>query len=155
MVEIKMTNEELYLKFPEILRGKLLNKEIKLPDSTEFEYPRIYTYRAVERKDGDNREVTMEDFKSYFELGKTPKKKPRGVVQDYTNDPHYYGISSFLKRERVEQIMKFPNPNKKLAAGYVYCEGGPQSTCDGHVCWWLYEEANVSEFKLILEENYG
>ena len=51
--------------------------------------------------------------------------------------------------------MRFPNPNKKIAAGYVYCEGGPQSTNDNHVCWWLYEEANVSEFKLIKEENYG
>ncbi|WP_313990119.1 hypothetical protein [Gemella morbillorum] len=155
MVEIKMIDEELYLKFPKVLRTKLLSKEIKLPDSTQFEYTKIYTYRAVERKDDDNREVTMEDFKSYFELGKTPKKKPRGVAQDYTKDPHYYGTSSYLKRECVEQIMRFPNPNKKIAAGYVYCEGGPQSTNDNHVCWWLYEEANVSEFKLIKEENYG
>ena len=74
MVEIKMIDEELYLKFPKVLRTKLLSEEIKLPDSTQFEYTKIYTYRAVERKDDDNREVTMEDFKSYFELGKTPKR---------------------------------------------------------------------------------
>ena len=44
--------------------------------------------------------------------------------------------------------MKFPNPKKKMAAGYVYSEGGPQHTVDQHVCWWLYEGADVSGFKL-------
>ena len=45
--------------------------------------------------------------------------------------------------------MKFPNPKKKMAAGYVYSEGGPQHTVDQHVCWWLYEGADVSGFKLM------
>jgi hypothetical protein len=44
--------------------------------------------------------------------------------------------------------MKFPNPNKKMAIGYVYKEGGPQDTKDQHVCWWLYEGADVSGFKI-------
>ena len=69
------------------------------------------------------------------------------------NDPHYYGVSSFLKKEIVEQIMKFPNPKKKMAVGYVYCEGGPQDTNDQHVCWWLYEGADVSGFELMGEKN--
>lgn len=44
--------------------------------------------------------------------------------------------------------MKFPNPNKKMAEGYVYKEGGPQETKGQHVCWWLYKDADVSGFKL-------
>lgn len=63
------------------------------------DYERVLTYRAVERKVEDNREITREDFKSYFELG-------------------------------------------------VYKEGGPQETKDQHVCWWLYQDADVSGFKL-------
>lgn len=47
--------------------------------------------------------------------------------------------------------MKFPNPKKKLAAGYVYSAGGPQDTREEHVCWWLYTGADVSGFKLIEE----
>ena len=67
-------DKRLCEKFPVILKNKLLNKEIELPDSTKVEYTNILTYRAVERKSDDNHEITREDFKSYFELG----KKPRG-----------------------------------------------------------------------------
>lgn len=49
--------------------------------------------------------------------------------------------------------MKFPNPHKKIAKGYVYCEGGPQETKDQHVCWWLYENVDLSGFELIEGEN--
>ncbi len=51
--------------------------------------------------------------------------------------------------------MKFPNPKKKMAVGNVYKEGGPQETnsIQQHVCWWLFEDADVSGFK-IEEESY-
>lgn len=145
--------EELYMKFPVILRNKLLNKEIELPDTTKFDYEKILTYRAVERKIDDNSKITLEDFKSYFELGKKPKC-PRGVnKENLIKNPHYYGVSTFLKREIVEQKMKFPNPNKKMAVGYVHKEGGPQETKKDqqHVCWWLYSDADVSGFELMEE----
>lgn len=147
-------DKELCVKFPAVLRDKLLNNELELPDTTQFEYDSLFTYRAVERNTDDYREVTLEDFKSYFELKKKPKRKPRGMVRDIKKDPHYYGVSSFLKREIVEQKMRFPNPKKKMAAGYVYSAGGPQSTNDQHVCWWLYDGADVSGFKLIEEKKY-
>ena len=143
-------DKALCLKFPAVLRDKLLNNEIELPETTQFEYDDLFTYRAVERKVDDYREVTLEDFRSYFELRKTPKT-PRGMSGDFTKDPHYYGVSSFLKREIVEQKMKFPNPKKKMEAGYVYSGGGPQNANDQHVCWWLYDGADVSGFKLIEE----
>lgn len=103
---------ELYNKFPVILRDKLTNNEIELPDGTLFDYEKILTYRAVQRKEDDFTPVTETDFRSYFELNKKPKS-PRGVKKDFSKDPHYYGVSSFLKKEIVEQKMKFPNPRKK------------------------------------------
>lgn len=148
---MRITNE-LSLKFPAVLRDKLLKNEIEFPDTTKFEYQDLLTYRAVSRNTEDNRKVTLEDFKSYFELGKQPKK-PRGIQGDITKNPHYYGVSSFLKKEIVEQKMRFPNPRKKMAVGYVYSAGGPQDTVDQHVCWWLYDGADVSGFKLIGEKN--
>lgn len=138
--------ENICNKFPVVLRDKLLNNTIELPDDTQFEYEKIKTYRAVARKVDDFHTVTRNDFKSYFELGKKPKA--RGV-KDPEKDPRYYGVSSSLSKEIVEQKMRFPNPNKKMAVGYVYCEGGPELTEDQHVCWWLYEGVDLSGFKLI------
>ena len=71
-------NKELYSKFPYVLRNKLIKNEIRFPDSTKFEYDSLYVYRAVVRKRGDNSNVSLEDFKSYFELN----KKPRGVTDN-------------------------------------------------------------------------
>lgn len=142
-------NNPQYMRFPCILREKLLNNEIHFPKSTRFSYEKIYTYRAVERKEDDFSPITREDFRSYFELGKKPK--PRGVEKDITKDPTYYGVSSFLNRKHVEQLMKFPNPNKKMAAGYVHDKAGPEYTNSDHVCWWLFEDADVSNFQLIEE----
>lgn len=47
-----------------------------------------------------------------------------------------------------ELCMKYPISNKKTAEGYVYKEGRPQETKDQHVCWWLYQDADVRGFKL-------
>lgn len=60
----------LYMRFPCVLRDKLLNNELKFPQNTRFVYDKILTYRAVERKKDDVSPITREDFRSYFELGK-------------------------------------------------------------------------------------
>lgn len=106
-------------------------------------------YRAIDREKEDYRAVSLEDFKSYFELKKTPKNA-RGIKKDWSKDPHYYGVSSFLDKKIVEQKMKFPNPKKKMAVGNIYKEGGPQETNrqQQHICWWLFEDADVSGFKI-------
>lgn len=139
-------SEDQCLKFPVVLREKLRKKEIILPDNTKFHYDKIRVYRAVTRAKNDFREVTRDDFKSYYELG----KKARGV-KDPEKDPHYYGVSSFLDKKRVEQQMHFPRPNKKLISGYVNEVGGPEETNmqKKHVCWWLYEDADVSGFSIV------
>lgn len=90
-------DKELYMKFPVVLKDKLINKEIELPDGAMFDYEKVLTYRAVEQKVNDNHEISIEDFKSYFEKNKRPKN-PRGMKGDFTKDPHYYGVSSFLKK---------------------------------------------------------
>lgn len=143
----EIMNKDLYSKFPYVLKNKLMNNEIKFPSSTEFDYEPLRVYRAVSRKCDDNSGVSLNDFKSYFEL----KKKPRGVIDNLEGNAKYYGVSSFLDKKIVKQLMKFPNLNKKLAEGFVFSEGGPQCTDDKHVCWWLYEGVDVSGFKIVEE----
>ena len=60
-----------------------------------------------------------------------------------------------MDRAIVEQLMKLPNPHKKMAEGFIHQEGGPQHTEPkrGHVCWWLYENADTSSFKIKKEKN--
>ena len=141
-----MNDRDIYNKFPAIFRDKLLSGEIYFPKDTMFEYEPVLVYRAVERVEEDNTPVSRKDFMSYAELKKKP---PRGKKYDKTS-PNYYGVSSYLEREMVELNMHFPNPNKKMAKGYVYQQGGPQQTNADtqHVCWWLYEDADLSGFEL-------
>ncbi len=141
-----MNNSDIYSKFPAIFRDKLLSGEIQFPEDTMFEYKPVLVYRAVERTADDNTPVSRKDFMSYAELNKKP---PRGKSYD-TSSPNYYGVSSFLRKEIVEQNMHFPNPNKKMAIGYIYQEGGPQQTKleKQHVCWWLYDDVDLSGFEL-------
>ena len=62
-------------------------------------------------------------------------------------------VSTFTNKEIIEFNMKFPNPHKKMAAGYVHCEGGPQETKDEHVCWWLYKDVDLSSFRIMEDKN--
>ena len=43
-------DRKLCMKFPVVLRDKLLSNEIEFPANTEFEYEKLLTYRAVERE---------------------------------------------------------------------------------------------------------
>ena len=96
-------------------------------------------------------EIDKNDFRSYFELGKKPKKLVKG--RSLKNDAHWYGVSTFTNKEIIEFNMKFPNPHKKMAAGYVHCEGGLQETKDEHVCWWLYKDVDLSSFRIMEDKN--
>ena len=136
--------EDVYLKFPAILKEKLQSGEIHFPEKTHFEYQPIRAYRGIAREEEDDTPVNINDFRSYAEMG---KKKTRGRRIN-TSAAEYYGVSLFTKREIVETLLAFPNPRKKMICGYVYCEGGPQlSNQDtNHVCWWLYEDVEVDKF---------
>ena len=140
-------DESILSKFPSILKEKLNNGDIVFPKETEYIYDNIMAYRAVKREKNDYSDPTLDDFKSYFELGQIPKKA-KGV--NFSKDPHFYGVSFYENRKKVEQIMKFPNPHKKMMLGYIYCKGGPQHTTpeNGHICWWLFQDVNISGFKI-------
>lgn len=135
-----------YSKFPALLKSKLISGEIEFSESTEFVYSKILAYRGVIRNRDDDLEVKKEDMRSYAELN---RKKLRGQKYDQT-DPCYYGVSFFEKKSQVQIALKFPRPNKKIIEGYIYMEGGPKesNTETGHVCWWLYENTDVSGFKI-------
>lgn len=139
--------EELPMKFPVILRDKLRTGEIVLQDEVKFEYEPIQAFRCINRKESDTTAVSRNDFKSNAELGRTNFK---GKIEHPERLPEYYGVSFYQKREELDVRLGLPKRNRKVVKGYVQQEGGPQlqSRESSHVCWWLYENADVSNFSL-------
>lgn len=146
-----MTEEELqvyYDKFPVILRGKLKNRLLRFPGNTKFVYETIEAYRMVIRAKDDSHPFDLEDMRSYHEQGKLP----RGVQKMDEADPLYYAVSLFENIEGLKQSLKFSNPKKKVAHGYVYEEGGPcLRGVTGHISWWLFENVDLREFEIMEE----
>lgn len=141
---MKVPEEELK-KFPVIIRNKF-NKEIEFQDEVEFEYKNIIAYRCVTRKKEDSMAITKEDFKSNAER---ERRNIRGESGDIEKKPEYYGVSLFEDKAQLEIRLQLPKRNKKIAKGEIYCGGGPiLKGKDTHICWWLYENADVTGFKI-------
>lgn len=134
------------LKFPSVLREKIASGEFVFPENTQYVYDSILGFRGIERAEGDFTPVTRRDFLSYAELNICR----RGINK---NDPHYYGVSLFANRASVENALKFPKPNKKLAQGRVYAEAGPAEVNleTEHICWWLYDKVEIKGFTICEE----
>ena len=132
-----------YLKFPSVLREKIENGEFVFPENTKYQYSPIFGFRGIERTVNDYTAVSRKDFLSYAELNVSR----RGINK---KDPHYFGVSLFVNKESVENALKFPRPDKKIAQGYVYAEDGPSELNleSGHICWWLYDNAEVKGFSI-------
>ena len=139
-----MVEDSNYLKFPSIIKEKICNGEFVFPDNTVFAYQPILAYRGIQRKANDFTEVSRKDFMSYAEM----KVRRRGVN---TADPRYYGVSSFLNKESVENALKFPRTDKKIAVGKVCSEAGPAEINEytGHICWWLYDNIEIEGFLIV------
>lgn len=137
---------DVLMKFPVIFREKLINKEVELQDSVEFNYDDIYAYRCVTRKKEDNSVATRDDFKSNAEKG---RRNIRGESGDLEKRPEYYGVSLFKNKSELVLRLRLPKKDRKIVKGNIYQEGGP-ILCghDTHVCWWLYEDADVSGFEV-------
>lgn len=135
--------DDNYLKFPSVMKEKICNGEIVFPDNICFVYEPITAYRGIQRKEDDFSAVSRADFKSYAEMN----IRRRGVN---TKDPHYFGVSLFLNKESVENALKFPRLDKKIAVGKVYSEAGPSELNGdtGHVCWWLYDNVEIEGFSI-------
>ena len=142
---------EIFSKFPVAFRNKLISHEISLPEKTQFNYSKFLAFRGISREKDDMTPVNREDMRSYYEEGRTP----RGIKCD-ASMPCWYSVSLFRDYNELKNAMKFPRPRKKVAQGYVYCEGGPQFSSDtsSHVDWWLYEDAVFSDF-IIREDLNG
>lgn len=142
-------SEDICMKFPAILREKLESGEVELPDDTKIEYGPIWAYRGIDRERDDITPVTEKDFQSYASLKRRLKRGMKKTA-------NYYGVSLYQTKTAVENALKFPRPSKKIAKGYVVQEGGPQQTNKEtqHICWWLYEDFNISGF-VIIEKSDG
>ncbi len=138
---------DYYKKFPVFLKEKILDGTIIFPANIEYEYEPVMAYRGITRKAEDNSSVNKYDMKSYYEEG----KKPRGVKKS-ENEPGLYAVSLYDNLNMFKQSFKFPRPNKKIAKGYIFQEGGPKAN-DGvaHINWWLFENVDFSGF--IIMEN--
>lgn len=132
--------EQIYLKFPSVLKSFLSAHSISFSEQTLFTYSPFQAYRGVIREATDKTPINKGDFLSYAELG----KKPRGVN---VNDIGYYSCSLFLNTQQLAEALKLPRPNKKIITGIVKCENGPQETNvrTQHVHWWLYDKNNAWE----------
>lgn len=141
-----MVENDNFLKFPSIIRKKISSGELVFPNDVRFTYLPFQGFRAIEREKDNFDNVTRNDFMSYAELNICR----RGVNR---KDPHYYGVSLFLNKESVENALKFPKPNKKIAVGKVYSEAGPSQINEnnGHICWWLYDNVEIEGFSICKE----
>lgn len=139
---------EYYKHFPDYLKSKLLDGTVKLPTHTLFKYSQILAYRCISRQINDNTPFNIYDMRSYYEEG----KRPRGRIID-DNDPFLYSVSLFKNLNELKNILKFPRPQKKIAKGYIYQEGGPQysDSYNSHINWWLFKNVNFDSF--IIMEN--
>jgi hypothetical protein len=145
-------NQENYLKFPKELREKLQNGETHFSSRAQVHYEPITAFRGIRRKKEDLTPVTVMDFQSYAQMDIAAGKFPRRGMNP--NNIEYYGVSLFLTKESVENALKFPRKNKKIAVGNVYEEVGPSELCEatGHVSWWLYEGVDINGFSIYEDE---
>jgi hypothetical protein len=88
------------------------------------------------------------DFQSYAQIDMATGRFPRRGMDP--NNIEYYGVSLFLTKESVENALKFPRKDKKIAVGCVYEEAGPSELREdtGHVSWWLYDNIDIIGFSI-------
>lgn len=141
-------DEAFLLLFPAVLKEKLKMGEISFPNGTEYRYHDIEAYRCYFRKENEKNEINREDFRSHAEL----KIQLRG--KNVYKRPEYYGTSLFTSLEELQNIESLNRPQKHIAKGYIQDKGGPvyRNIKNSHICWWLYEKADVSSFRDIEEE---
>lgn len=132
--------------FSAILREKIKNGEFEFPEDTEYTYTPIKGYRCYFRKEDDQTIPNREDFRSHAELGKILRGKG-------SSKPEYYGTSLFTSLAELNNIQSLNKPEKKVAVGKIIQEGGPirRNEKKGHICWWLYENADLSSFEEVKE----
>lgn len=140
-----------YSKFPSVLRTVLENGTYQFSEDTQFNYFPLKAYRGIVRQniiedDIEHLELTIDDFKSYAELG----KKPRGVRK---YDLGYYSCSLFQSLEPLAVALRLPKPNKFIAEGDILDKYGPILLNENtqHIDLWLYNGAEPHKSFRIIE----
>lgn len=137
-------DKEIYAKFPAIIQKQLDLDPNFFPEGVKFSYENIIAYRCIKRP-YDEHPINRDDFRSYAEEGKRPHR-----AQKKASVVNLHSVSFFTKKEKLENVMNLPHPKKKIICGKIHEQGGPQETdlSSSHVHWWLYENADISEFKI-------
>lgn len=59
----------------------------------------------------------------------------------------------FQNKAELKIRQRLPQRNRKIAKGSIFQKGGPiLKGHNQHVCWWLYENADVSGFEIESEK---
>lgn len=133
-----------YNKFPSVLKKELENGSVAFPIDMQISFTPQYVYRGIKREHEieENEKITMNDFKSYAELG----KRVRGMQKNIS----YYSCSFFDSMTPIEVAFKLPKPNKAIIGGYVRDSYGTLYKKENHIDLWLYDEVSFeNEFAVI------
>ena len=78
------------------------------------------------------------------------RKRIRGESGDLEKKPEYYGVSLYEDKSQLMLRLRLPQKDRKIVKGNVYSDGGPilkgQNT---HICWWIYENVDLSGFEIL------
>ena len=109
------------MKFPSVLQSKIDKGDFLFPHNTVYVFDNIRAKRVIFLKDAfdKNRPISREAFRSYAEMKKNPA---RGYRDD---DPKLFGTSLITDKQDIVNLFKLPKPNKAVAEGDIYQEGGP------------------------------
>lgn len=110
------------------------------PEDAQF--LEVEAYRGCQ-----NNNVTRDDFRSYYELGKSHSKLEA------------YGVSLFTDFKVVQVMRNMPNfrlnhPYISKGITSIDCGAIKQTgkTHPSHITWWLYEDATPEKYFQIIEE---
>lgn len=133
--------EQQVRRFREPLQSKYAAGLIVLPLNTCYKYEPIGAYRRVDRAEGEDAPITVNDFKSYAEMGVRPR---RGVSE---NSATYFGCSFFTSCVELSNRLKLPKPGKKIISVVLRQENGPISINEEstHLDFWAYWDCPFEE----------
>ena len=144
---LMIDEEELLSKFPAYIKSRIKQNIFSFPSDIQWVYTPIKAYRSVVRKSNDSHPICKSDMLSKFEMYGNSPKRARGFRWDESN-PLLYGVSLFEDKNALKNVRNMQPPNT-IAVGMITQNGGPCERGEStHVCWWLYEDVDLSCFKI-------
>lgn len=132
--------------FPAFIRDAIDKGVISLDDVLD-DYEPFEAFRVASCKNISNGKPSKADFKCQMELHDI-----RALANP--EDRGFYGCSCCTDRELLDSMMKLPRRNKVVCKGCIRSVDGPVDSLEGHVNWFLYENAHPEDdFKVIDDGN--